>query len=86
VLLVFTLTIFLMALPFLPGGLGAFEGGMAGTFELLGRSRAEGLAYAVTVHASEMTVVVAGFLVLGRLGIRLTASGGGRAPLNPRAP
>jgi uncharacterized protein (TIRG00374 family) len=64
------ITIFLMAIPFLPGALGAFEGGMAGAFELLGRDKADGVAYAMTVHATELVVVVAGVLVLVHLGIR----------------
>jgi uncharacterized membrane protein YbhN (UPF0104 family) len=44
VTVMFSVTIFLMAVPFLPGAVGAYEGGIAGAFELLGRSRAEGLA------------------------------------------
>jgi uncharacterized membrane protein YbhN (UPF0104 family) len=61
----------LMAVPFLPGAIGAYEGGIAGAFELLGRSRADGLAYAMTVHATELVVVAAGFLVLAQLGVGL---------------
>src|SRR5581483_278370 len=64
------LTIFLMAIPFLPGAIGAFEGGIAGAFELLGRDKADGLAFAMTIHATELVVVVAGVLVLVHLGIR----------------
>src|SRR6185312_11895385 len=62
---------FLMAVPFVPGAIGAFEGGIAGAFELLGRPRADGVAYALTVHATELVVVAAGFVVLAHLGVGL---------------
>jgi uncharacterized protein (TIRG00374 family) len=88
----FAITVFLMAIPFLPGAIGAYEGGIAGAFELLGRARSEGLAYAMTVHATELVVVIAGFVVLAHLGVGLVAlrrqaAGGGRPPAagGPRA-
>jgi len=74
VVVMFAITIFLMAVPFLPGAIGAYEGGIAGAFELVGRSRAEGIAYAVAIHASELVVVVAGFTVLAQLGIDIFRS------------
>ena len=73
----FAITVLLMAVPFLPGAIGAYEGGIAGAFELLGRPKAEGLAYAMTVHATELVVVAAGFAVLAHLGAGLL---GGRDP------
>src|SRR5439155_4443773 len=42
VVVMFALTVLLNAVPFLPGAIGAFEGGLAAAFELLGRSRADG--------------------------------------------
>jgi len=64
----FSITIFLMAVPFLPGAIGAYEGGIAGAFELLGRQRADGIAYAMTVHATELVVVASGVIVLAEFG------------------
>jgi glycosyltransferase 2 family protein len=75
VAVMFAITVFLMAIPFLPGAVGAFEGGIAGAFELLGHSKADGLAYALTVHASELVVVIAGFFLLGHLGIGIVRPG-----------
>jgi len=94
----FALTIFLMAVPFLPGAIGVYEGGIAGAFVLLGRPRAEGLAYAMAIHATELVVVAAGFIVLAQLGVGLVqasqaAARGSRRPARrhaahprPRAP
>ena len=65
----FSLTIFFMVIPFVPGAIGIFEGGIAGAFSLLGHSRADGLAYAMTVHATELAVVVAGVLVVAEFGV-----------------
>jgi uncharacterized protein (TIRG00374 family) len=82
----FAITVFLMAVPFLPGAIGAYEGGIAGAFELLGRSKADGLAYAMTVHATELVVVAAGFAVLAHLGVGLVGRRGGAVRLTRRAP
>ena len=53
VVVMFAITVLLMAVPFLPGAIGAFEGGIAAAFEMIGRSKADGLAYALSVHAAE---------------------------------
>jgi uncharacterized protein (TIRG00374 family) len=71
VVVMFAITVFLMAIPLLPGAVGAFEGGIAGAFELIGRSKSDGVAYAVTVHAAELTVVIAGLVVLAHVGAGL---------------
>jgi glycosyltransferase 2 family protein len=91
VVVMFAITMFLMAVPFLPGAVGAFEAGIAGAFELVGRSRADGLAYALTVHAAEFAVVIAGLGVLAHLGVsftpRLSASArGSRSPATAPRP
>jgi len=67
----FTVTVFLLSVPFLPGAIGIYEGGIAGAFELLGHSRADGVAYAMTIHAAELVVVAVGLLFLGHLGMDL---------------
>ena len=69
----FIVTMFLISVPFLPGAIGIYEGGIAGAFEVLGHSRADGVAYAMTIHAAELVVVVAGFLFLGHLGLSVAA-------------
>ena len=58
VVVVFSITMFLMGIPFLPGAIGAFEAGIAGAFDLVGRSKADGLAYALTVHAASTQVAI----------------------------
>ena len=67
----FMVTVFLLSVPLLPGAIGVYEGGIAGAFELLGHSRADGVAYAMTIHAAELVVVAVGFLFLGHLGMGL---------------
>ena len=71
IVVMFAITMLLMVVPFLPGAVGAFEAGIAGAFEAVGRSKADGLAYAVTIHAAEFVVVVAGLVMLAHLGIGL---------------
>jgi uncharacterized protein (TIRG00374 family) len=77
VTMMFAVTVLLMAVPFLPGAIGAYEGGIATVFELLGHSRADGLAYALLVHASELVVVAAGLIVLAHLGVDVFRRVGG---------
>jgi len=69
VVVMFAITVLLMAVPFLPGAIGAFEGGIAAAFEMIGRSKADGMAYALSVHAAELVVVAAGFALFGHLGV-----------------
>ncbi len=69
----FIVTAFLISVPFLPGAVGIYEGGIAGAFEVLGHSRADGVAYAMTIHAAELVVVAVGFLFLAHLGLSLAA-------------
>ena len=69
----FIVTMFLISVPLLPGAIGIYEGGIAGAFEVLGHSRADGVAYAMTIHAAELVVVAAGFLFLGHLGLSVAA-------------
>jgi uncharacterized protein (TIRG00374 family) len=69
IVVMFVVTVFLISIPFLPGAIGVYEGGIAGAFELVGRSRADGVAYAMSIHAAELAVVAVGFLFLGHLGI-----------------
>src|SRR5207253_9905440 len=64
---------FLISVPFLPGAVGIYEGGIAGAFEVLGPSHADGVAYAMTIHAAELVVVAVGFLFLAHLGLSLAA-------------
>jgi len=71
VALVFAFTLFLLAVPFLPGAVGVYEGGIAGFFHLLGHPEAAGIAYAMTVHAVELVVVLTGFVFLALLGLDL---------------
>src|SRR5437867_4864832 len=77
----FIVTMFLLSVPLLPGAIGIYEGGIAGAFEVLGHSRADGIAYAMTVHAAELVVVAVGFLFLAHLGIGLA---GPRTPVAGR--
>src|SRR5439155_7682445 len=82
----FLVTAFLISVPLLPGAIGVYEGGLAGAFEALGHSPADGVAYAMTIHAAELVVVAVGFLFLGHLGIdlaapRKAAAEGARGPL-----
>jgi len=70
-LLGFTLVI--LAVPFAPGALGLYEGSMVGVFALLGRTYAEGAAYAMIVHGVELVVAAIGFLFLAQLGVDLAA-------------
>jgi len=84
VVVMFAITVFLMAVPFLPGAIGAYEGGIAGAFELIGRSKADGLAYALTVHTTELVVVAAGFIVLGHLGFGMLRHERPHAPARGR--
>ena len=79
----FIATVFLFSVPLLPGAIGVYEGGIAGAFELLGHARADGVAYAMTIHAAELVVVAVGFLFLGHLGIGLA---GPRKPAAARGP
>src|SRR5439155_27368379 len=69
----FIVAAFLISVPFLPGTVGIYEGGIAGAFEVLGHSRADGVAYPMTIHAAELVVVTVGFLFLAHLGLSLAA-------------
>lgn len=71
VALMFAFTLFLLAVPFLPGAVGVYEGGIAGFFHVLGRPETAGIAYAMTVHAVELVVVLTGFVFLAMLGLDL---------------
>ena len=69
-LLAFSLVV--LAIPFLPGAIGIYEGGMVGFFRLLGRPPVEGIAFAMAVHGVELVVAAAGFVFLAQLGVDLT--------------
>jgi hypothetical protein len=71
-LLAFTLAV--LAVPFVPGGIGVYEGGMVGFFRLLGRPSAEGIAFAMTVHGVELVVAAAGVVFLAQLGVGLATA------------
>jgi uncharacterized protein (TIRG00374 family) len=71
-LLAFTLAV--LAIPFVPGGIGVYEGGMVGFFRLLGRPSAEGIAFAMTVHGVELVVAAAGIVFLAQLGVGLATA------------
>jgi uncharacterized membrane protein YbhN (UPF0104 family) len=75
VALMFAFTLFLLAVPFLPGAVGVYEGGIAGFFHVLGRPETAGIAYAMTVHAVELVVVLTGFVFLALLGLDLRRLG-----------
>ena len=68
-LLAFSLVV--LAIPFLPGALGIYEGGMVGFFRLLGRPPTEGIAYAMAVHGVELVVAAVGLAFLVHLGVGL---------------
>ena len=85
IVIMFVVTVFLISIPFLPGAIGVYEGGMAGAFELLGHSRADGVAYAMAVHAAELAVVALGFFFLAQLGFGALQSGGVAPPRGQRA-
>jgi uncharacterized membrane protein YbhN (UPF0104 family) len=68
-LLAFSLVV--VAIPFFPGALGIYEGGMVGFFQLLGRPAAEGIAYAMVVHGVELIVAAVGLVFLAHLGVGL---------------
>src|SRR5262249_44937063 len=68
-LLAFSLVV--VAMPFFPGALGIYEGGMVAFFELLGRPAAEGIAYAMVVHGVELVVAAVGLVFLAHLGVGL---------------
>jgi hypothetical protein len=63
-----------LALPFLPGGIGVYEGGMVGFFHFLGRPSADGIAYAMAIHAVELVVALAGLAFLAQLGLDLATA------------
>jgi hypothetical protein len=71
-LLAFTLAV--LAVPFVPGGIGVYEGGMVGFFRLLGRPSTEGIAFAMTVHGVELVVALAGIVFLAQLGVGLATA------------
>jgi len=64
VALLVAFSLVLLAIPFLPGGVGVYEGGMVGFFRLLGRPAADGIAYAVIVHGTELVVAAVGVVFL----------------------
>jgi len=69
VALLVAVSLLVVAIPFLPGAIGVYEGGMVGSFELLGRPASEGIAYALTVHGVELVVAVVGVVFLVELGV-----------------
>ena len=71
VALLVAVSLLVVAIPFLPGAIGVYEGGMVGSFELLGRPASEGIAYALTVHGVELVVAVVGVVFLVDLGVDL---------------
>lgn len=66
-------TLLILSVPFAPGALGLYEGGMVGVFGLLGRTSAEGVAYAMIAHGVELVVAAIGFAFLAQLGIDFAA-------------
>jgi len=64
-------SLLVVAIPFLPGAIGVYEGGMVGSVELLGRPASEGIAYALTVHGVELVVAIVGVVFLVELGVDL---------------
>jgi len=74
VALLVAFSLLVLAIPFLPGSLGVYEGGMVGFFRLLGRPSAEGVAYAMTVHGVELMVAAVGFVFLVQLGMSLATA------------
>jgi uncharacterized protein (TIRG00374 family) len=71
-LLAFSLVV--LAVPFLPGSIGIYEGGMVGFFRLLGRPPAEGIAFAMVLHGVELAVAAAGLVFLAQLGVNLATA------------
>jgi hypothetical protein len=66
--LVFVLTQLVLALQFTPGGIGLFEGGVLGTFALIGVEAPEAAAYAAAQRIADAMLVGAGTLFAMREG------------------
>jgi uncharacterized membrane protein YbhN (UPF0104 family) len=64
-------SLLLLAMPFFPGAIGVYEGGMIGFFRLLDRPASEGVAFAMVVHGVELVVAATGVLFLVQLGSSL---------------
>jgi uncharacterized protein (TIRG00374 family) len=84
VALLLAFSLVMLAIPFLPGAIGIYEGGMVGFFRLLGRPSAEGIAFAMAVHGVELVVAAAGFVFLARLGVDLATAQEVSAAATPR--
>jgi uncharacterized protein (TIRG00374 family) len=71
IVVMFAVTVVLMAVPLLPGAVGAYESGMAAAFDLVGRPPADAVAYALAIHATELVVVATGLVLLAHVGVQL---------------
>ena len=71
VALLVAVSLVLAAMPLLPGAIGVYEGGMVGSFQLLGRPASEGIAFALAVHGVEMVVAALGLVFLVQVGVDL---------------
>jgi len=74
VALLLAFSLVMLAIPFMPGAIGIYEGGMVGFFRLLGRPATEGIAYAVIVHGVELIVAAVGVVFLVHLGVSLAVA------------
>lgn len=66
--LIFVLTQIVLAFQFTPGGLGLFEGGLIGTFALVGLGSAEAAAFAAIQRLADAVVVGIGVALAAREG------------------
>jgi uncharacterized membrane protein YbhN (UPF0104 family) len=74
VALVLACSLVILAIPFLPGAIGIYEGGMVAVFGLLGRPPAEGIAFALAAHGVEVAVAAVGFVFLAQLGLHVSVA------------
>lgn len=67
--LIFVFTQVLLAFQFTPGGLGIFEGGLIGTFALIGLEAPEAVAFSAIQRVTDVVLVGTGFLLAAREGL-----------------